>query len=153
MRQAQGDLTAESENNVRTTSLRDLRVSRLGLGAMGMSGTYGSADEAESVRTLHRALDLGVTLLDTAEIYGPYHNEELVGRAIKDRRDEVVLATKVGMAMGDTDKGLSKAYIRRAVEASLRRLRAEVIDLYQSHYEDPETPIAETFSPVLPSVR
>ena len=77
---------------MRTAHLRDLEVSRIGLGAMGMSGAYGAVtDEAECIRTIHRALDLGVTLLDTAEVYGPYHNEELVGRAIKDRRDEVVL--------------------------------------------------------------
>ena len=82
---------------MRTAALGTLTVSRLGLGAMGMSGVYGAADEDESIRTIHRALDLGVTFLDTAEIYGPYHNEELVGRAIKERRDEVVLATKFGM--------------------------------------------------------
>ena len=80
------------EASMRTTTLRDIEVSRIGLGAMGMSGTYGAADEAESVRTIHRALDLGVSLIDTAEVYGPFHNEELVGRAIKNRRDDVVLA-------------------------------------------------------------
>jgi hypothetical protein len=112
---------------MRTTYLGDLEVSRIGLGAMGMSGSYGAVtDEAESIRTIHRALDLGVTLLDTAEVYGPYHNEELVGRAIKDRRDQVVLATKFGFishtgrAQGSLDG--SPASIRIAVEGSLARL-------------------------------
>jgi aryl-alcohol dehydrogenase-like predicted oxidoreductase len=114
---------------MRTTYLGDLEVSRIGLGAMGMSGSYGAVtDEAESIRTIHRALDLGVTLLDTAEVYGPYHNEELVGRAIKDRRGQVVLATKFGFishtgrAQGSLDS--SPASIRIAVEGSLARLAA-----------------------------
>jgi aryl-alcohol dehydrogenase-like predicted oxidoreductase len=116
---------------------------------MGMSGQYGpAADEAESIRTIHRALDLGVTLLDTAEIYGPYHNEELVGRAIKDRRNQVVLATKFGFIShtggkpGDLDS--SPANIRTAVEGSLKRLGTDHIDLYYQHRVDPSTPIEDT---------
>ena len=134
---------------MRTTCLGDLEVSRIGLGAMGMSGSYGAAtDEAESIRTIHRALDLGVTLLDTAEVYGPYHNEELVGRAIKDRRDQVVLATKFGFishagrAQGSLDS--SPASIRIAVEGSLARLGTDHIDLYYQHRVDPGTPIEDT---------
>jgi aryl-alcohol dehydrogenase-like predicted oxidoreductase len=134
---------------MRTANLRDLEVSRIGLGAMGMSGTYGAAaDEAESIRTIHRALDLGVTLLDTAEVYGPYHNEELVGRAIKDRRDQVVLATKFGFIShtggepGDLDS--SPANIRTAVDGSLKRLGTDHIDLYYQHRVDPSTPIEDT---------
>ena len=133
---------------MRTAHLRDLEVSRIGLGAMGMSGTYGAPDEAESIRTLHRALDLGVTLIDTAEVYGPYHNEELVGRAIRDRRDQVVLATKFGMishtGRGQGSLDSSPASIRTAVEGSLRRLRTDHIDLYYQHRVDPATPIEDT---------
>jgi aryl-alcohol dehydrogenase-like predicted oxidoreductase len=133
---------------MRTARLRDLEVSRIGLGAMGMSGVYGAPDEAESIRTIHRALDLGVTLLDTAEVYGPYHNEELVGRAIKDRRDQVVLATKFGM-ISHTGRGpgrldSSPASIRTAVEGSLTRLGTDHIDLYYQHRVDPDTPIEDT---------
>jgi aryl-alcohol dehydrogenase-like predicted oxidoreductase len=134
---------------MRTTYLGDLEVSRIGLGAMGMSGIYGAVtDEAESIRTIHRALDLGVTLLDTAEVYGPYHNEELVGRAIKDRRDQVVLATKFGIvshtgrAQGSLDS--SPASITIAVEGSLARLGTDHIDLYYQHRVDPDTPIEDT---------
>ena len=133
---------------MRTADLRDLRVSRIGLGAMGMSGTYGDAsDEAESIRTIHRALDLGVTFIDTAEVYGRGHNEELVGRAIKDRRDEVVLATKFGLIShtglaGSLDS--SPASIRTAVEGSLTRLGTDRIDLYYQHRVDPATPIEDT---------
>jgi aryl-alcohol dehydrogenase-like predicted oxidoreductase len=133
---------------MRTARLRDLEVSRIGLGAMGMSGVYGAPDETESIRTIHRALDLGVTLLDTAEVYGPYHNEELVGRAIKDRRDQVVLATKFGFishtgrAQGSLDS--TPASIRIAVEGSLARLGTDYIDLYYQHRVDPDTPVEET---------
>src|SRR5438128_1501384 len=128
---------------MRTATLGSLTVSRLGLGAMGMSGTYGAADEDESIRTIHRALDLGVTFLDTAEIYGPYHNEELVGRAIKDRRDEVVLATKFGMIShaggGPGHLDSSPDNIRTAVDGSLQRLGTDRIDLYYQHRVDPST--------------
>ena len=129
--------------------LRDLDVSRIGLGAMGMSHGYTGAgtDDDQSVRTIHRALDLGVTLIDTAEVYGPYANEELVGRALKGRRDQVVLATKFGLIShtgrpGATDS--SPANIRAAVEGSLTRLGTDRIDLYYQHRVDPDTPIEET---------
>jgi len=125
-----------------------LEVSRQGLGCMGMSEFYGEADEAESVATIHRALDLGVTLLDTSDIYGPFTNERLVGRAIADRRGEVMLATKFGIVR-DEDGGRhgidgSAAYVRRACEASLQRLGLDHIDLYYQHRVDPDTPIEET---------
>jgi aryl-alcohol dehydrogenase-like predicted oxidoreductase len=132
------------------TTLRDLEVGRIGLGAMGMSTAYGGAgsDDAESIRTIHRAIDLGVTLIDTAEVYGPYINEELVGRALVGRRDQVVLATKFGMishtgrAAGTLDS--SPASIRTAVEGSLQRLGTDYLDLYYQHRVDPQTPIEET---------
>jgi aryl-alcohol dehydrogenase-like predicted oxidoreductase len=134
---------------MRTARLGDLEVPRIGLGAMSMSGSYGAApDEAESVRTIHRALELGVTLLDTAEVYGPYHNEELVGRAIKGRRDQVVLATKFGFIShtgreaGRLDS--SPASVRAAVEGSLTRLGTDYIDLCYQHRVDPDTPIEDT---------
>ena len=130
--------------------LGDLEVSRIGLGAMGMSSAYTGAgtDDAGSVRTIHRALDLGVTLIDTAEIYGPFTNEELVGRAIKGRRDEVVLATKFGLVShaggGPGVLDSSPANIRTAIEGSLRRLGTDHLDLYYQHLVDPKTPIEET---------
>ncbi|MFD6277207.1 aldo/keto reductase [Streptomyces sp. NPDC060209] len=130
--------------------LRELKVSRIGLGAMGMSHGYtgSGTDEAESVRTLHRALELGVTLIDTAEIYGPYTNEELLGRALKGRRDEVVLATKFGLVShageGAWNLDSTPANIRTAVEGSLKRLGTDHIDLYYQHRVDPNTPIEET---------
>ncbi|MFE6759160.1 aldo/keto reductase [Streptomyces sp. NPDC057684] len=135
---------------MRYINLRDLEVSRIGLGAMGMSHGYTSSgtDEAESIRTVHRALELGVTLIDTAEIYGPYTNEALLGRALKGRRDQVVLATKFGLVShtGDgawnLDSGPSN--IRTAVEGSLKRLGTDHIDLYYQHRVDPNTPIEET---------
>src|SRR5713226_2777709 len=127
-----------------------LDVSRIGLGAMSMAGYYniGAGSDAESIRTIHRALDLGVTHLDTAEIYGPYTNEELVGRAIKDRRDQVVLATKFGIVShsggGPGVLDSSPANIRVAVEGSLKRLGTDYIDLYYQHRVDPNTPIEDT---------
>jgi aryl-alcohol dehydrogenase-like predicted oxidoreductase len=130
--------------------LGTLDVGRIGLGAMGMSTAYTGAGEndAASIRTIHRALDLGVTLLDTAEIYGPFTNEELVGEAIKDRRDQVVLATKFGMVShvgeGPGHLDSSPANIRVALEGSLRRLGTDHIDLYYQHRVDPNTPIEDT---------
>jgi aryl-alcohol dehydrogenase-like predicted oxidoreductase len=126
-----------------------LRVGRQGLGCMGMSEFYGPRDDDESIATIHRALELGVTMLDTADVYGPYTNEELVGRAIADRRDGVVVATKFGIVR---DPGNPSArggdgrrdYVRASCEASLRRLGVEHIDLYYLHRIDPETPIEET---------
>jgi aryl-alcohol dehydrogenase-like predicted oxidoreductase len=133
---------------VKQATLGSLTGGRIGLGAMGMSGTYGVGDDDESIRTIHRALDLGVTLIDTAEIYGPYHNEELVGRAIRDRRDDVVLATKFGLIShdggGPGTLDSSPANIRTAVEGSLKRLGTDHIDLYYQHRVDPKTPIEET---------
>jgi aryl-alcohol dehydrogenase-like predicted oxidoreductase len=135
---------------MRHTTLGTLDVSRIGLGAMGMSMAYegGPTDDAESIRTVHRALDLGVTLIDTAEIYGPFVNEELIGRAISGRRDEVVLATKFGLVShaggGPGNLDSSPANIRAAVEGSLRRLGTDRIDLYYQHRVDPRTPIEET---------
>ena len=132
-------------------SLGGLDVSRIGLGAMTMAGTYtsgGGLDDAESIRAIHRALDLGVTHIDTAEIYGPFHSEELVGEAIKGRRDQVVVATKFGLVShsgggpGVTDS--SPANVRAAVEGSLKRLGTDYIDLYYQHRVDPDTPIEET---------
>lgn len=134
--------------------LGNLEVSRIGLGAMGMSHGYTGAgsDDDESIRTIHRALDLGVNLIDTAEIYGPYINEELVGRAIKGRRDEVVLATKFGLVShggaGPWNVDSSPANIRVAVEGSLRRLGTDHIDLYYQHRVDPNTPIEDTIGAV-----
>ncbi|MEV6592109.1 aldo/keto reductase [Streptomyces acidicola] len=132
--------------------LGDLEVSRIGLGTMTMSGVYLSPgekpDEDESIRAIHRALDLGVTHLDTAEAYGPFVNEELVGRAVRGRRDQVVLATKFGMyshrsgAMGHIDG--SPENLRIALEGSLKRLGTDYIDLYYQHRIDPDTPIEET---------
>ena len=128
--------------------LRELDVSRIGLGAMGMSFGYTGAggDDAESIRTIHRALELGVTFIDTAEVYGPYTNEELVGRALKGRRDEVVVATKFGFISHTGRDGLdsSPASIRTAVEGSLRRVGTDYIDLYYQHRVDPNTPIEGT---------
>ena len=131
-------------------SLNGLDVSRIGLGTMAMSGYYLDPDssDAESIRTIHRALDLGVTHIDTAEIYGPYVNEELVGRALKGRRDDVVVATKFGLVShaGDGPGVLdsSPANIRTAVEGSLKRLGTDRIDLYYQHRVDPNTPIEDT---------
>ncbi len=131
-------------------SIGGLDVSRIGLGAMSMSGYYniGAGSDAESIRTIQRALDLGVTHLDTAEIYGPYTNEELVGRAIKNRRDQVALATKFGILShsggGPGVLDSSPANIRVAVEGSLKRLGTDHIDLYYQHRVDPNTPIEDT---------
>ncbi len=132
----------------RALGKRGLRVGAIGLGCMGMSHGYGSGEEGESIATIHRAIDRGVTMLDTAEMYGPYTNEELVGRAIQGRRQEVVLATKFGFRIGasGTRSGLdgSPANVRHAVEGSLRRLQVDVIDLYYLHRKDPAVPIEDT---------
>lgn len=127
----------------------DLQVSAIGLGCMGMSEFYGATDEAEAIATIHRALDRGCTFLDTADMYGPHTNEQLVGRAIKDRRGEVVLATKFGIVRDPANpmiRGIAGKpdYVRQACEGSLKRLGVEVIDLYYQHRVDPETPIEET---------
>ncbi len=126
-----------------------LRVSAEGLGCMGMSEFYGASDEHEAIATIHRALDLGITFLDTADMYGPFTNEELVGRAIGGRRQEVVLATKFGneRRADGTRLGINgrPEYVRRACDASLRRLGVDVIDLYYQHRVDPNTPVEETW--------
>jgi aryl-alcohol dehydrogenase-like predicted oxidoreductase len=124
-----------------------LEVSELGLGCMGMTFAYGAGDEKESIATIHRAIDLGIDFLDTAEIYGPYTNEELVGRAIAGRREQVSIATKFGFSFGEgKPRGLdgSPENVKRVAEASLRRLKIETIDLYYQHRRDPNVPIEET---------
>jgi aryl-alcohol dehydrogenase-like predicted oxidoreductase len=133
---------------MRQAQLAELQVGRLGLGAMGMSVAYavGGFDDAESIRTIHRAIDLGVTLIDTAEVYGPYVNEELVARALPGRRDQVMLATKFGLISHSGRDGLdsSPASIRVAVDGSLKRLATDHIDLYYQHRLDRGTPIEDT---------
>ncbi|MEV5503007.1 aldo/keto reductase [Nonomuraea fuscirosea] len=134
---------------MRTTPLGDgLTVSALGFGAMGMSAFYGGADERESVATLRHAVDSGVTFIDTAEAYGPFENEKLIARALGDRRDEIVLATKASAETDDDGtvhgRNGTPAYIRRAADRSLRHLGTDVIDLYYLHRVDPDVPIEES---------
>jgi aryl-alcohol dehydrogenase-like predicted oxidoreductase len=136
----------------RALGIHGLRVSAVGLGCMGMSGYYGDAttrDERESITVIHRAIELGVTLLDTSDVYGPHANEELVGRAIQDRRDGVVLATKFGLESDTGNTGTPRVngrpeYVRAACEASLKRLNTDHIDLYYQHRVDKQVPIEET---------
>jgi aryl-alcohol dehydrogenase-like predicted oxidoreductase len=133
---------------MRALGSQGLKVSALGLGCMGMSEFYGTADEGESVATIHRALDLGVTLLDTADMYGPFTNEQLVGKAIRGRREQVVLATKFGNERrpDGTRVGINgrPEYVRAACDASLRRLGVDTIDLYYQHRVDTTVPIEDT---------
>jgi aryl-alcohol dehydrogenase-like predicted oxidoreductase len=132
----------------RRLGARGPAVSAIGLGCMGMSQSYGTPNEAESLRTIARALDLGVRFLDTADIYGPFTNEQLVGRAIRGRRDDLVLATKCGLVPGgngaSNGRDGSPAHIRAACDASLRRLGVSEVDLYYLHRVDPKTPIEES---------
>ncbi len=133
-------------HSTRTLGQDGLVVSAQGLGCMGMSQSYGLADEAESIATIHRALDLGVSLLDTADVYGDGHNEELVGRAITGRRDDVVLATKFALSRGPDGMRIDgrPEYVRACIDASLRRLDTDRIDLYYQHRVDPTVPIEDT---------
>jgi aryl-alcohol dehydrogenase-like predicted oxidoreductase len=129
-----------------------LEVSQIGLGCMGMSEFYGRTDEGEAIATIRRALDLGVTFLDTADMYGPFTNEKLVARVIADRRSDVELATKFGNVRGENGERLGirgdAEYVRQACDASLERLGVDHIDLYYQHRVDPNTPIEETVGPM-----
>ncbi|HTJ53295.1 MAG TPA: aldo/keto reductase [Cyclobacteriaceae bacterium] len=134
---------------IRNLGSQGLKASQLGLGCMGMSEFYGATNDEESIKVIHRAIDHGVTFLDTADIYGPFINEELVGKAIKGKRNQVTLATKFGIIRDPKNpaaRGISGKpdYIKSASEASLKRLQVDVIDLYYQHRVDPSTPIEET---------
>jgi aryl-alcohol dehydrogenase-like predicted oxidoreductase len=142
----------------RALGRQGLTVSALGLGCMGMSEFYGARDEQESVATIHRALDLGLDFLDTADVYGPHTNEELVGRAIRGKRGQVVLATKFGIVRDPANKMLrgingKPDYVRAACDASLQRLGVDTIDLYYQHRVDPQTPIEDTVGAMAELVR
>jgi aryl-alcohol dehydrogenase-like predicted oxidoreductase len=134
--------------NHRTLGSQGLSVSELGLGCMGMSEFYAATDEDEAVRTIHRAFELGIDFLDTSDIYGPFTNERLVGRAVAGRRDEVVIATKFGIVRNEAGERLGlrgdPEYVRQACDASLQRLGTDHVDLYYQHRVDPQTPIEET---------
>ncbi len=136
----------------RQLGTQGLTVSALGLGCMGMSEFYGATDEVESIATIHRALDLGVNFLDTADMYGFGANEILVGKAIADRRDRAIVATKFGIVRGEEMMSRSingsPAYVRKACDASLQRLKIDYIDLYYQHRVDPQVPIEETIGAI-----
>ncbi len=134
---------------IRKVGSQGLQASQLGLGCMGMSDFYGAFDDKESIKVIHRALDLGITFLDTADMYGPYKNEELVSKAIKGNRDKITLATKFGIVRDPNDptkRGFNgkPEYVRSSCDGSLKRLGLDVIDLYYLHRKDPATPIEET---------
>lgn len=134
---------------LRNLGTQGLKTSQLGLGCMGMSEFYGAGDDAESIRVIHRAIELGVVFLDTSDMYGPYTNEELVGKAINGKRDQVTLATKFGIVRNPTNptvRGFNGKpdYVKKSCEGSLKRLKVDMIDLYYLHRVDPATPIEET---------
>src|SRR5262249_38238172 len=144
--------------SMQTRRLGALEVSAIGLGCMGMSEFYGPSDETEAVATIHRALELGVTLLDTADMYGPFTNEELVGRAIRPRGARALVATKCGIVRDPATRGIrgvagSPGYIRAACDASLRRLAVDHVDLYQLHRVDPKVPIEDSVGAMAELVR
>ena len=149
---------ASAASKIRRLGSQGLQTSAIGLGCMGMSEFYGPSDEKQSVATIHRALELGITMLDTADMYGPFKNEELVGRAIKGKRDRVVIATKFGNvrdAKDPTKRSINgkPEYVREACEGSLKRLGVETIDLYYQHRVDPNTPIEDTVGAMAELVR
>src|ERR1043165_1523029 len=149
---------APTKMKYRRLGSQKLLTSAIGLGCMGMSDFYGPSNEKQSIATIHRAMELGVTLLDTADIYGPFTNEELVGRAIKGKRDQVLIATKFGNVRDPQTKAFlgvngKPDYVRQACEASLKRLGVDTIDLYYQHRVDRSTPIEETVGAMAELVR
>src|SRR3954453_18266771 len=151
------DAPAVTQTRTLGSGVAALEVSALGLGCMGMSEFYGTGDEAQSIATIHRALDLDVTFLDTADMYGPFTNERLVGKAISGRRDEVVLATKFGNERGEDGSRIgingSPDYVRRAIDASLQRLGVDHVDLYYPHRDARSVPVEETWGALAEVVR